>query len=94
MPQIRVKTPFKFAHLGHQVEEFAAADEPRDTTGEVAAVAVAEGWAELVQTPAQSTEELALPAAPENKDAAPQRKRKAVLEIQNAAIGLKDTNHG
>lgn len=93
MPQIRVKTPFKFAHHGHQVEEFAAADEPRETTDEVVAVAVAEGWADLVQTPARS-EELALPEAPENKDAAPQRKRKAVLEIQNAAIGLKDTHHG
>lgn len=77
MPQIRVNTPFKFAHLGHQVEEFAASDEPRETTEEVVAVAVAEGWAELVQTPAQPTEELALPAAPENKDAARQRKTKA-----------------
>lgn len=76
MPQIRVKTPFKFAHLGHQVEEFAASDEPRETTGEVVDVAVAEGWAELVQTPAPSAGERAMPKSPEDKDAAKQRKTK------------------
>lgn len=77
MPQIRVKTQFKFAHLGHQVEEFAASDEPRETTDEVVSVAVAEGWAELVQTPATPAEDKAMPAAPQNKDAARQRKTKA-----------------
>jgi hypothetical protein len=80
MPQIRVKTPFKFAHHGHQVEEFAAADEPRETSAEVAAVAVAEGWAELVQTPAPSASERAVPRSPEDKDAAKQRKTKTLKD--------------
>jgi hypothetical protein len=47
MPLIKVLQPFKFAHHGYQVEEFEAAEEPRETTQECADLAVAEGWAVL-----------------------------------------------
>ena len=41
MPKIIVTQPFKFAHLGYQVEEFEAGEEPRETTAECADLAVA-----------------------------------------------------
>lgn len=89
MPKIQILKPFKFAHHGYQVEEFAPSDELIDTTDECAACAIEEGWAALVevQTPAPppadpppaeaQLEEKAQPAAPENKDAAPNRRTKA-----------------
>ncbi len=69
MPKIIVKQPFKFAHLGYQVEEFEASPEPRDTSDECAAVAVREGWCELAGK--------AHDGAPENADAARKREKKA-----------------
>lgn len=66
MPKIIVSQPFKFAHLGYQVEEFEVSEKPRDTTEECADLAVAEGWATFD-----------LSEAPENKDAASKRKTKA-----------------
>lgn len=55
MPKIIIKQLFKFAHFGYQVEEFEPSDEPRDTTDECAAVAIAEGWAdEAGERPADS----------------------------------------
>lgn len=84
MPKIQILKPFKFAHHGYQVEEFAPSDELIDTTDECAACAIEEGWAALVevQTPAPAPAdpqpaEKAQPAAPENKDAAPKRSTKA-----------------
>ncbi|MBT9495367.1 MAG: hypothetical protein IV107_24100 [Paucibacter sp.] len=44
MPQIIVLKPFKFAHLGYQVEEFEPSDEPRETTQEVVDVLKDEGF--------------------------------------------------
>lgn len=70
MPQITVKQTFKFAHHGYQVEEFEASDEPRETTAECAELAIAQGWAVEPDTKSRG-------AAPENKDAAPQRSKKA-----------------
>jgi hypothetical protein len=70
MRQIVVTQPFKFAHHGHQVEEFAASAVPRDTTDECADLAIAEGWA------VPAGEHKARAAAPENKDAAPRRRVK------------------
>ena len=74
MPQIIVLQPFKWAHHGYQVEEFAPADEPVTTTDECAAVAVPEGWARLADAPAPLVppappappEPATAPAAPEN----------------------------
>lgn len=51
MPQITVNTAFKFAHRGHQVEEFVEADEPIEVSDECAELAVAEGWASLYVEP-------------------------------------------
>ncbi len=45
MPKIIVLVPFKFAHNGHQVEEFAEGDQPVLTSPECAHLAIAEGWA-------------------------------------------------
>lgn len=61
MPHIIVKKPFKFAHFGYQVEEFEPSKEPVETTDECAALAISEGWAKAVQTPAP--EEMTDPAA-------------------------------
>jgi hypothetical protein len=61
MPSIIVKQPFKFAHHGHQVEDFAPSAQPRETSDECAKLAVQEGWAVLadaaahVQAPAPAT---------------------------------------
>lgn len=64
MPTIIVNRPFAYAHGGHTVEEFAVTGEPREVPDDCAALAIREGWAH------------AAPAAPENKDAAPQRRGK------------------
>ena len=83
MPKIIVDQPFKFAHHGYQVEEFAAGELPVETTDECAQLAVAEKWARLVdeatgEAPAQAEPEpKAVEAAPENRDAAAQRSTKA-----------------
>ena len=66
MPKIIVKEFFKFAHLGYQVEEFEPSPEPRETTEEVADLAVKERWAKRVKNSA------------ENKDAAPLKEGEAV----------------
>ena len=71
MPQITVIKPFSFAHHGYQVEQFEPASEPRETTDECAEIAIREGWAQ----PFVASK--VLPAAPENKDAAPRRRTKA-----------------
>ena len=93
MPQITVTQAFKFAHGGHQVEEFDVSEAPRETTDECAELAIAEGWAVAVQTPAPDpapvpalepkmpeatpeSEVRAHEAAPENRDAAKQRRNK------------------
>jgi len=91
MPKIIVDQPFKFAHHGYQVEEFAAGELPVETTDECAQLAVAEKWARLVdeatgeapapvEPPPPAQAELdpkAAEAAPENRDAAAQRSTKA-----------------
>lgn len=78
MPQIIVTQPFRFAHHGHDVEAFEPGAEPRDTTDECAALAIAEGWARSAVDPAPAERQAAAhPAAPQNRDAAPQRKTKA-----------------
>jgi hypothetical protein len=64
MTHITVIKPFKFAHRGIDVEEFEPAKEPRETTDECAALAVAEGWAKRAKTPEENK---AHPAAPETK---------------------------
>ena len=64
----------------HTPTQEVRADEPRETSAEVAAVVVAEGWAELVQTPAPSASERAVPRSPEDKDAAKQRKTKTLKD--------------
>jgi len=74
IPHIIVTAPFKFAHFGYQVEEFEPGADVRETTDECAAIAIENGWA----TPAVEKDDAkAAPAAPENKDAAPQRSTKA-----------------
>ena len=86
MPKIIVDQPFKFAHHGYQVEQFAAGELPVETTDECAALAVAEKWARLVDEaaveapPAQADlkpEPKAIESAPENRDAAAKRSTKA-----------------
>lgn len=64
MTHITVVKPFKFAHRGIDVEEFEPAKEPRETTEECAALAIAEGWAKRAKTPDDNK---AHAAAPENK---------------------------
>jgi hypothetical protein len=46
MPKINVLKPFAFAHGGFDVEEFVLGE--ADVSDECAAVALAEGWAELL----------------------------------------------
>jgi hypothetical protein len=50
MPKINVLKPFAFAHGGFDVEEFVLGK--ADVSDECAAVALAEGWAELLGDPA------------------------------------------
>lgn len=45
MRNIRVLKAFKFAHFGHQVQEFEPSNEAIPTTDACADVAVSEGWA-------------------------------------------------
>ena len=71
--EIIVDKPFSFAHRGHQVQAFEPADEAQSTTPECAAVAIAEGWARAVQTPAPKRKPRAAQEVPENKDAQAQR---------------------
>ena len=71
MPQITVTQPFKFAHGGHQVEEFDVSEEPRETTDECAELAIAEGWAVAVQTPAPAPAPVPTPE-PEVPETAPE----------------------
>jgi hypothetical protein len=84
MPKIIVIQAFAYFHGGYARRDYEPAPEPVDTDDECAAVAVAEGWATLVPEDAQADapvegelEQLGIPAAPENKDAASQRKTKA-----------------
>jgi hypothetical protein len=74
MPQIKVTKPFKFAHRGVEIEEFLPSDEPRDTTDEVAAWVVDNGYGKRIRGGAATN---ANAAAPENKDAAGQGEIKA-----------------
>lgn len=67
MPRIIVKKAFSFSDNGYQLVPYEPGD-PVEVSDECAAVAVAERWAELPK---------AASAAPENKDAARQRKTKA-----------------
>lgn len=84
MPKIIVTEAFKFAHHGYKVEEFEASDEPRETTDEVAAWVAEHGRGRVVEDAAPQRAEDAADeqppaesqAAPENKDAAPQRSTK------------------
>ncbi|MBX9717208.1 MAG: hypothetical protein K2Q07_01395 [Burkholderiaceae bacterium] len=66
MPKIIVKEFFKFAHHGYQIEEFEPSPEPRETTDEVADLAVKERWAKRVKDTV------------ENKDAAQLKEGEAV----------------
>jgi hypothetical protein len=78
MALIVVTQPFRFAHSGHQVQEFFPAAEPVDATDDCAELAIAEGWATAAdQPPASPPPQKARPAAPANKDAAPKRSTKA-----------------
>lgn len=63
------KTAFSWAHGGVQIEHFEAGQEIATEDSDLVAVATREGWAEEVDK--------ATSAAPENKDAAKQRKTKA-----------------
>lgn len=55
MTQIAVTTAFKYAHRGHQVEEFVEGDTPIDVPDDCAELAVAEGWATLYRAPDMTT---------------------------------------
>lgn len=67
MPMIKPLKPFSYSDNGCQLVPYEPGD-PVEVSDECAAVAVAEGWAEAHK---------AHGAAPENKDAARQRKTKA-----------------
>ena len=69
MPQIKVKQAFSYWHNGHARRDYEPGSDPVETDAECAAVAIAEGWA---TAPGSKS----IPAAPENKDAAPKRSRK------------------
>lgn len=73
MSKIIVTEAFSFAHFGYQVEAFEASDEPRETTQEVADWVVEHGRGRVVE---DSDAGKKPQAAPENKDAAPQRSTK------------------
>jgi hypothetical protein len=51
MALFKILSPFKFAHGGIQVEEFAPSPDPVELTEECAAVALAEKWVKLAATP-------------------------------------------
>lgn len=76
MPKIIVKKPFKFAHHGHQVEEFEPSEDPRETSDECADLAIFEGWATAADAdpasaqPARKRSTEANDAAPETADQA------------------------
>lgn len=77
MAHIVVTQPFRFAHGGHQVQEFCAAADPVETTDECAQLAIAQGWAIAAeQSSASPPPQKARSAAPANKDAAPKRSTK------------------
>lgn len=61
-----ITKPFKFAHGGYLVAEYAPGQEVETDDQELIAVVQAEDWATLDKG-----------SAPENKDAAPKRKAKA-----------------
>ena len=63
MEKLKVIKPFAFAHDGYRVVEYAVGDDCPDDAAEIAA---REGWAVKAHE-----------SAPENKDAAPKRRRKA-----------------
>lgn len=63
MEKIKVIKPFAFAHNGYRVVEYAPGDDCPDDAAEIAE---REGWATKAHE-----------SAPENKDAAPLRRRKA-----------------
>jgi hypothetical protein len=71
MKHIIVLEPFKFAHHGYQVEEFAPSKEPVETTDECAELAIAEKWAKPAREAkahATAPEHKAELSAPERKD--------------------------
>lgn len=51
MPNITIKTPFRYAFRGCEVVDFPEGEQ--DVTEEVAALAIAEGWAENSEAPRQ-----------------------------------------
>ena len=53
MPKITIKTPFRYAFRGCEVVEFNEGEQ--DVPEEVAALAIAEGWAENSEAPHQDT---------------------------------------
>jgi hypothetical protein len=57
MPFIVVKSAFKFAHFGYQVEEFSPSPKAIETTEECAALAIQEGWAKAGKAPSTDAAE-------------------------------------
>lgn len=55
MPHIIGTESFKFAHHGHQVQEFSADLQPVEVTEDCAALAVGEGWAQIYREPDTTT---------------------------------------
>ena len=53
MPKITIKTPFRYAFRGCEVADFHEGEQ--DVHEEVAALAIAEGWAENSEAPHQDT---------------------------------------
>lgn len=51
MPNITIKTPFRYAFRGCEVVDFAEGEQ--DVPEEVASLALAEGWAENSEAPSQ-----------------------------------------
>lgn len=51
MPNITIKTPFRYAFRGCEVVDFHKGEQ--DVPEEVAALAIAEGWAENSEAPHQ-----------------------------------------
>lgn len=82
MPKIIVTQPFKFAHHGYKVEEFEVSMQPRETTEECAALAIAEGWAEDAEAAEQAAREAAEQAA---REAAEQAAREAAEQAAREA---------
>ena len=65
MVPVIVTKAFAFAHRGVEVEQFEPAEQPRETTEEVAEWVTENGYGRRADA-----------AAPENKDAASKRSRK------------------